>query len=217
MSGSCMSRAAALVGIHVRMPFQHYDQDANLTRAEEESDHLLSHEILDLSINKYMPESESSNRVMVVVDSSHETQGALEWLLSHTAQNRGMIILLHVANATKDREMDQRVYHLLQATKNMCQLRRPEVHVDIIIRQGKEKGAVIVEAAEQLRVSLLILGRRNEPFWHLWIWMRKATQSNVVDYCFQNANCMTVAVRKSKKCGGYLITTKHHKNFWLLA
>ena len=96
-----MSRAAALVGIHVRMPFQHYDQDANLTRAEEESDHLLSHEILDLSINKYMPESESSNRVMVVVDSSHETQGALEWLLSHTAQNRGMIILLHVANATK--------------------------------------------------------------------------------------------------------------------
>ena len=116
-----------------------------------------------------------------------------------------------------DREMDQRVYHLLQATKNMCQLRRPEVHVDIIIRQGKEKGAVIVEAAEQLRVSLLILGRRNEPFWHLWIWMRKATQSNVVVYCFQNANCMTVAVRKSKKCGGYLITTKHHKNFWLLA
>ncbi|XP_023526546.1 uncharacterized protein LOC111790014 [Cucurbita pepo subsp. pepo] len=39
-----------------------------------------------------------------------------------------------------------------------------------------------------------------------------------VEYCIQNASCMAIAVRrKSKKLGGYLITTKRQKDFWLLA
>ncbi|KAH6799134.1 hypothetical protein C2S51_035618 [Perilla frutescens var. frutescens] len=219
MPGLCMSRAAARVGIRGSSPFQQYKKDANLIRAEEESE-LISHEIIDLSMNRYLPESECGNRVMVVVDSNHEAKGALEWALSHTVQNRDTIILLHVASndGKTDEEIDQRVNHLLQATKDMCQLRRPEVHVDVAIREGKEKGAIIVEAADQLRVSLLVLGQWNQPFlWHLRIWMRRGTQSRVVDYCIQNANCMTIAVRKSRKYGGYLITTKRHKNFWLLA
>ncbi|CAN1138067.1 hypothetical protein LINPERPRIM_LOCUS23278 [Linum perenne] len=40
----------------------------------------------------------------------------------------------------------------------------------------------------------------------------------VVKYCIQNSSCLTIAVRRQgKKLGGYLITTKRHKNFWLLA
>lgn len=97
MPGLCMSRVAARVSFRVCSLFQQHKKDANFIRAEEESE-LISHEIIDLSLNRYLPESECGNRVMVVVDSDHEAEGALEWALSHTVQNHGVIILLHAAS-----------------------------------------------------------------------------------------------------------------------
>lgn len=41
------------------------------------------------------------NKVMVVVDSSSESKGALQWALDHTVQNQDTMILLYVATATK--------------------------------------------------------------------------------------------------------------------
>lgn len=88
--------------------------------------------------------------------------------------------------------------------------------MEIAIQEGKEKGAVIVEEAKQRKVSLLVLGQRKRSI--MWRLLRKKSRSRVVKYCIQKANCMTVAVRrKSSKSGGYLITTKRHKKFWLLA
>ncbi|KAI3454783.1 hypothetical protein Pfo_011446 [Paulownia fortunei] len=214
-----MSRAAARACLHVRSPLQQYKKSASFIRAEEKSE--LSNEINDLGLNRYFPESKCGNRVMVVVDSNRQAKGALEWALSHTVQIQDTITLLHVArkDGKTNGEIDQRAYDLLQAMKNMCKLRRPEVHVEIAIREGKEKGATIVEAAKQLRVSLLVLGHRKQSLlWHLRMISSKRTQSRVVDYCIQNANCMTLAVRrKNRKYGGYMITTRRHKNFWLLA
>lgn len=37
------------------------------------------------------------NKIMVVVDSSLEAKGALEWALTHAVQSQDNIILLHVA------------------------------------------------------------------------------------------------------------------------
>lgn len=88
------------------------------------------------------------------------------------------------------------------------------------MQEGKEKGAVVVEEAKQHKASLLVLGQKKRSImWRLLrIWTRKRSRSRVVEYCIQKANCMTIAVRrKSSKYGGYLITTKRHKNFWLLA
>lgn len=95
-----------------------------------------------------------------------------------------------------------------------------KVKVEIEVRQAKEKGPMIVEAAKQQRVSLLVLGHRKQSMmWRIRkMWAGKRSKSRAVDYCIQNANCMTIAVRrKNKRHGGYLITTKRHKNFWLLA
>ena len=44
---------------------------------------------------------ENGNKVMVVVDSSLEAKGALEWALSHTVQSRDAIVLLYVNNTSK--------------------------------------------------------------------------------------------------------------------
>ncbi|KAK6123163.1 hypothetical protein DH2020_043111 [Rehmannia glutinosa] len=241
----CKSRAAARVLVRVRV--RSYKKSASFIESERKSE--LSNEINmhlpDYEINMHLPDCEHGNRVMVVVDSNPEAKGALEWALSHTVQNQDTIVLLHVArkgtctpyifatNLTLIRdimfdvpdgkpqgEIDQRAYNLLQVTKNVCQLTRPEVHVEITTRKGREKGAIIVEVAKQLKVSLLVLGHQKQSFLCRLrkIGMSKRNNSSIVDYCIQNANCMTLSVRrKNRKYGGYLITTKRHKNFWLLA
>ena len=95
-----------------------------------------------------------------------------------------------------------------------------QIQVEVAKLEGKEKGPIIVEAAKQQKVSLLVLGQRKKSIiWRLMRrWAGKRGRRGVVDYCIQNASCMTIAVRrKSNELGGYLITTKRHKNFWLLA
>lgn len=44
---------------------------------------------------------EMGNKIMVVVDSSLEAKGALEWALSHTVRTQDTIVLLHVAQPCK--------------------------------------------------------------------------------------------------------------------
>ncbi|XP_051117061.1 uncharacterized protein LOC127241869 [Andrographis paniculata] len=218
MTGLRMSRAAATricarVHTYIRSPIQHRKKTASFIKTGDNS--RISNEFT--SRNELLPES--GNRVMVVVDSSAEAKGALDWALSHTVQSNDILILLHVAKQDEG-ENNQRAYDLLRATKNKCQLKRPEVQVEMAFREGKEKGAAIVEEAKRLGVSLLVLGHRKQSFLRRLqtIWSRKRSRSRVVDYCIQNANCMTIAVRrKNRKFGGYLITTKRHKKFWLLA
>ncbi|KAM1026317.1 hypothetical protein ACFX13_039975 [Malus domestica] len=168
----------------------------------------------------------NGNKIMVVVDSSLEAKGALEWALSHTVQSQDTIVLLHVAKPSKQQDSNGstnlRDFELLRSMKNVCQRKRPGVEVEVAMLEGKEKGPIIVEEAKRQRVSLLVLGqeRKRSTWWQLIKrWTRSRSSGEVfVEYCIQNSACMTIAVRrKSKKLGGYLITTKLHKNFWLLA
>lgn len=97
-----------------------------------------------------------------------------------------------------------------------------QVQVGMEFLQGKDMGRVIVEEAKKQRVSLLVLGQRKQsPFLSLvkkFSTKKRRNHGGIVEFCIQNSSCPTIAVRrKSKKLGGYLITTKSHKNFWLLA
>ncbi|KAI3416885.1 Usp domain-containing protein [Psidium guajava] len=161
------------------------------------------------------------NRVMVVVDSSLAAEGALEWALSLTVQSQDdTIVLLHVAKpseAERRRQTDGRARELLRSMKSTCQKRRPGVQVEVVMREGKNnKGPIIVEEAKRRRVSLLVIGQRKRPMMRQlsrrWSW-RGLRRGGVVEYCVENANCMTVGVRRKSSLGGYLITTKRHKNF----
>lgn len=98
MPGFCMSRAATRIRarvhsrVRVRSPSQHYKKTASFIKPQDKSDG-----VGEFSIESCVPESESGNRVMIVVDSSPETRVALEWALSHTVQSHDTIVLLHVA------------------------------------------------------------------------------------------------------------------------
>ena len=90
------------------------------------------------------------------------------------------------------------------------------------VEEGKDEGQMIVEEAKRQKVSLLVLGqeRKRSTWWQLSCagGGDDGVGEDVVEYCIQKAACMTVAVRKKySNGGGYLISTKLHKNFWLLA
>ncbi|KAM5570983.1 universal stress protein PHOS32-like [Rosa sericea] len=186
----------------------------------------LNHMVEESSEDSKSEES-IGNKIMVVVDSSLEAKGALEWALSHTAQTHDTILLLHLANAADTNEKFDgiRAFELLHSLKKLCQISKPGVLVEVAlveVEEGKEKGQMIVEEAKRQGVSLLVLGqeRKRSTWWQLGCsgGGGEGVGEVVVEYCIQNAACMTVAVRKkNSNGGGYLISTKLHKNFWLLA
>ncbi|XP_015945924.3 uncharacterized protein LOC107470997, partial [Arachis duranensis] len=172
-------------------------------------------------------ENGGNNRVMVVVDSSFEAKGALDWALSRTIQRQDNVILVHVAKPTNredsnERKFNLKAYQLLLKIKNICEIKKPRVQVSVVMLEAEEKGAAIVQEAKQQSVSLLVVGQRKRSLVRRLMAKRRLrmrTRSEVVEYCLkQNSPCMTIAVRrKIKKLGGYLISTKRHKNFWFLA
>ncbi|XP_054807906.1 universal stress protein PHOS32-like [Prosopis cineraria] len=173
---------------------------------------------------------DNGNKIMVVVNSTFEAKCALDWALSHAVQSQDTVLLVHVLKPSSSqgtecgKELNPKTYQLVLDMKNMCQMKRPGVQVKVVKVEGEEQGRTIVEEAKQQSVSLLVIGQRKRSLWRglvrrLWAGNNKRAASNgVADYCIQNASCMTIAVRrKNRKLGGYLITTKRHKKFWLLA
>ncbi|KAI3717577.1 hypothetical protein L1987_69284 [Smallanthus sonchifolius] len=170
-----------------------------------------------------------SRKVMIVVDSSVETKNALQWALTHTVQSHDILVLLYVKKINPkqgnevDKEKAAKVPGFICSMRKTCHMKHPDLQVEISIVEGKDKGITIVEEAKKQEVTMLVLGQKKQPItWRLLMaWAGKSSVGHVggvVDYCVQNATCMAVAVRrKSKRVGGYLITTKRQKDFWLLA
>ncbi|CAN4088338.1 unnamed protein product [Withania somnifera] len=224
LPGFCMNRTA----VHVRArnsPSQLYKKTVDLIKSHDKKSEFSSKNSIEMNYNtdesKTDSENRINNRVMVVVDTSLEAKNALQWALTHTVQNQHTIVLLSVIKPSQQGENNHRAYELLYSMKTICQTKRPGLQVEIAVQEGKEKGPVIVEAAKQRKVSLLILGQRTRSI--MWrrvcrIWSGKKSKNRVAEHCIHNAKCLTIAVRrKSSKYGGYLITTKRHKDFWLLA
>lgn len=196
-------------------------------------------------INPYLGEdcSPMVRKVMVVVDSTREAKRALLWVLSHALLKHDRLILLHVAPLppgspkkgiespiSSKRHLNPKDSNFLNSLKALCIQRRPEVEVEVMIVGGfKDKGPTILQQAKKRSVSLLVLGQPKPPILcklrAILSEKRWTTRSHdspaaaaVVEYCIQNSECLTVAVRrKSRRMGGYLISTKRQKNFWLLA
>ncbi|EOA32587.1 hypothetical protein CARUB_v10015880mg [Capsella rubella] len=173
--------------------------------------------------------TEAGNRVMVVVDKVIASTGALEWALKHTLQSQDYLFLLYFSKPfrkgkRKNRRREVKTDELVHTLKKLCQTKRPGIEVEIRRLEGKEKekGEKIVEEAKEQQVSLLVVGEEKKPpVWRLltrWGWKKRRGRAGVLKYCLEKASCMTIAVKpKNRKLGGYLITTKRHKNFWLLA
>ncbi|KAI4314054.1 hypothetical protein L6164_026997 [Bauhinia variegata] len=223
LSGFCLNRIRPHA--RVRSPPIQSKLDTSAAKADQKTE-----DSGNAGEKKSQDGLEIGRKIMILVDSSLEAKGALQWALSHTVQNQDVVILLHVIKPSKQDSDDEessneivapRAYELVSSFKNMCHVKRPEVQIEIAVVEAKEKGPKIVEEARKQGVALLVLGQKKQrsTTWRLlMMWAGHRVSGGVVEYCIQNAHCMAIAVRrKCKRIGGYMITTKRHKDFWLLA
>lgn len=176
-------------------------------------------------------------RVMVLADGRAEAAGALQWALSQAVRSNDTVVLLAVAKpVARDAVSDSCVKMLgtksqqhLAALRTVCESTRPEVKVETCAVEAEERAPAVVDAARRHGASLLVLGQR--PRRHAvarWLqavlWRRRRSRGSssatggggMVEYCIEHAPCVALAVRR-RSSGGYLVSSKHHRDFWLLA
>ncbi|GLU01045.1 hypothetical protein SLE2022_183710 [Rubroshorea leprosula] len=154
-------------------------------------------------------------RVMVLVDQTSHSKHAMMFALTHVANNGDFFTLLHVIPPTHKGSDCSSSHCLANSLGSLCKACKPEVEVEALVIQGPKLSTVLSQV-KKLEVSVLVLGKkRPSPFLNC---LHGTSSNEFVDQCINNADCLTVGVRKqSSGVGGYLISTRWQKNFWLLA
>lgn len=178
-------------------------------------------------------------RVMVVADGRAEAVGALEWALSQAVRSNDAVLLLAVvkpdlADAGADgcvKMSRTRCYEHLDAMRSLCESTRPEVRVEVCVVEAEERAPAVVDAARRHGASLLVLGQSRRAAtarWIMGLWPAAAKRQcsssggrrrgigGLVEHCIEHAPCEALGVRR-RSSGGYLVSSKRHKDFWLLA
>ncbi|XP_009773341.1 uncharacterized protein LOC107806616 isoform X1 [Nicotiana tabacum] len=162
-------------------------------------------------------------RVMVVVDQSSHSKHAMMWALTHVTNKGDILTLLHIvphsSNSNKgssSADSSSSAAHLASSLGSLCKACKPEVEVEALVIQGP-KMATVMSQVKKLEVSVLVLGQK-KPSSLLTCLCGPSSEDEFVEQCINTLDCLTIGVRKqSNGMGGYLISTRWQKNFWLLA
>ncbi|GLJ29516.1 hypothetical protein SUGI_0581840 [Cryptomeria japonica] len=170
-------------------------------------------------------------RVVVLVDESPEAKLAVLWALSHVVNDFDTLILLYVISSQKSvlsthlkkklgsrnghgRSLEAKGFDLAYSLEELSRTYRPQVQTEVVVEEG-DKGPTIVDQVKKLKASVLVLGQKKPSLFQR---LFHAKKDRLVDYCIANTKCSTFGVRKrSSKFGGYIINSRKHKNFRLLA
>ncbi|CAI9114633.1 OLC1v1015397C1 [Oldenlandia corymbosa var. corymbosa] len=166
-------------------------------------------------------------RVMVVVDQTSHSKHAMMWALTHVANKGDMLTLLHIippnqcssdSNSSSSASSASACSpYLASSLGSLCKACKPEVEVEALVIQGP-KLATVMSQVKKLEVSVLVLGQKKPPSLLLNCLCGGSRLEEFVEECINTVDCLTIGVRKqSKGMGGYLISTRWQKNFWLLA
>lgn len=156
-------------------------------------------------------------RVMVVVDHSSHSKHAMMWALTHVANKGDLLTVLHIIPLTaKDSDSCSSSPYLANSLGALCKACKPEVEVEALVVQGP-KLSTVMSQVKKLEVSVLVLSQKKpSPF--LSCICGTSGSDEFVEQCINGAECLTLGVRKqSKGMGGYLVSSRWQKNFWLLA
>ncbi|XP_062204957.1 autophagy-related protein 9 [Phragmites australis] len=112
----------------------------------------------------------------------------------------------------------------MEAMRTACKARHPRARVRAVrvepATEGREAKAQTILAESQRRgVELLVIGHRRVSS---FLGFRSANGSsrghdNTAEFLIEHSKCLCVSVQKKGQNAGYLLNTKTHKNFWLLA
>lgn len=154
----------------------------------------------------------SKKRVMVAVDETSKSKHAMMWALTHVTNNGDWLTLLHIISPDSSSSSPS----LARSLAALCKASKPQVEVEAVVIQGP-KVETVLNQVKKLEVSVLVLGQKKPSSMITCLFGRSNTEE-FVEKCINKAECLTIGVRKqSKNMGGYLISTRWQKNFWLLA
>ncbi|RWW32821.1 hypothetical protein GW17_00002480 [Ensete ventricosum] len=173
----------------------------------------------------------AKKRVMVVIDQSSRAKHAMMWALTHAANKGDRLALLHVVVPhSGGGEDDVPNLATLQA---LCKACKPEVLLlssfpaftlsSSSISVGIVTLSILCDAVVKVKINSLtyiiyLKSDEKVEVEALLIQGPKCRSEEFVEQCINKAECLTLAVRKqSKGVGGYLISTRWQKDFWLLA
>ncbi|PIM99112.1 hypothetical protein CDL12_28397 [Handroanthus impetiginosus] len=111
----------------------------------------------------------------------------------------------------------------LDGMKRVCVTAKPKLKVVVEkaeTTEGKDKASVILAHCEASKIDLLIVGQRRNTLSNAILGPKRGLSLrgfDTADYLVENSKCTCVAVQKKGQNGGYLLNSKTHKNFWLLA
>ncbi|KAK4766053.1 hypothetical protein SAY87_007695 [Trapa incisa] len=162
------------------------------------------------------PSSMMRKRVMVVVDHTSRAKHAMIWALTHVANKGDLLTLLHVIPPGTGPDSPLSSPYLANSLGSLCKSSKPEVEVEALVIQGP-KLATVTSQVKKLEISVLVMGQKKSSTL-LSCLCGTGGSDEFVEQCINGADCLTIGVRKqSKGMGGYLISTRWQKNFWLLA
>ncbi|KAL8485598.1 hypothetical protein ACS0TY_027765 [Phlomoides rotata] len=152
-------------------------------------------------------------RVMVVVDQSSHSKHAMMWALTHVTNKGDILTLLHIVSSS---DASSSSPYLPTSLASLCMACKPEVEVEALAIQGPKMDTVMSQV-KKLEVSVLVLGQKKPSFFLNCLCLKSSTDE-FVEKCINSLECLTIGVKKqSNGVSGYLISTRWHKNFWLLA
>ncbi|CAM0956926.1 unnamed protein product [Alopecurus aequalis] len=112
----------------------------------------------------------------------------------------------------------------MESMRAACKARHPRarVHAERVepATEGREAKAQTILAESQRRgVELLVIAQRR---FSSFLGLRSASGSSrghdsTAEFLIEHSKCLCVSVQKKGQNAGYLLNTKTHKNFWLLA
>ncbi|KAI5573077.1 hypothetical protein POPTR_010G064800v4 [Populus trichocarpa] len=116
----------------------------------------------------------------------------------------------------------------LEAMRQVCRIAQPKIPVRLertqLMEETKDKANTILNKSNLLRVDLLIIGQRRGFSTAILGTSRYKLSGgsgtkglDTAEYLIENSKCTCVAVQKRGQNAGYVLNTKTHKNFWLLA
>ncbi|EXC27688.1 hypothetical protein L484_009712 [Morus notabilis] len=113
----------------------------------------------------------------------------------------------------------------LEEMRWACKLAQPRVRVRVerVAMEGKEKATTILFQSMAFGVDVLVIGQRRSLSSSLLGYKRPggslkgAKSIDTAEYLIENSKCTCVGVQKKGQNAGFVLNSKTHKNFWLLA
>ncbi|XP_043722652.1 universal stress protein PHOS34 [Telopea speciosissima] len=113
----------------------------------------------------------------------------------------------------------------LDVMKHASEVAQPKVkvHIERIEIDGKDKASTILMKSRMLSIDILAIGQRRSLS-NAILGCRRSGGStrgtrgiDTAEYLIEHSKCTCVGVQKKGQNGGYLLNSKKHRNFWLLA